>query len=172
MMAVRSLVMAVAAVAFLAGCGLLPGHGFQGGLVCEQMPSAACREQLDRVAAWHADATEVTVTCTLPVCDRKGGAGTVLVTLADGSTVKETFAYTGDPTPIPAPACVGVAPDACLSLATSTVDGAPLSKSIRAISIACTASSCTSDKGEADVRVQFGDGSVAESNTNWDGGLP
>jgi hypothetical protein len=162
----------VMAAAFLAGCGLLPGHGFQGGLVCEQMPSAACREQLDRVAAWHADAALVTVTCSVPVCDRRGGAGTVVVTLADGATAKETFTYTGDPAPIPAPACVGVALDACRKLATSTVDDTPLSKSIRAISIACTASSCTVDKGEADVRVQFGDGSVVESNTTWDGGLP
>jgi hypothetical protein len=164
--------MLLVVAAVLGGCGLVSGHGFQGSAGCVMVPGAACREQLDRVAAWHADAAEVTVTCTVPVCDRKGGAGTVLVTLADGSTVKETFAYTGDPTPIPAPACSEVAPDACQSLATSTVDGLPLSKSVRAISIACTVPSCTREKGEADVRVQFGDGSVAESNTSWDGPLP
>ena len=136
------------------------------------VPGGACQEQFDRAAARHPDATQVDVTCTVAVCDRKGGAGTVVVTLANGARVKETFAYTGDPAPIPAPSCTGMAIDVCRSLAASTVDGIAPSKSIQAISITCTASSCTRDKGEADVRIRFADGSESQSNSGWDGGPP
>jgi hypothetical protein len=96
----------------------------------------------------------------------------VVVTLANGTTVKEAFTYTGDPAPIPAPACSGMAIDVCRSLVASTVDGLPPSKSIRAISVACTASSCTEDRGEADVRVQFADGTWVESSSGWEGAAP
>jgi hypothetical protein len=136
------------------------------------MPGGACQEQIDRAAARHPGSTNMDVACTAPVCDRKSGAGTVVVTLANGTTVKETFAYTGNPAPIPVPACTGIALDLCRSIATTTVDGLPPSKAIRAISIACTASSCTEAKGETDVRVQFADGSVAESSTGWEGAGP
>ena len=111
------------------------------------MLEGACQEQIDRAAARHPGATNVDVACTVPACDRKGGAGTVVVTLADGTTVKETFAYAGDPAPVPAPACSGIALDVCRGIAATTVDGLPPSKSIEAISIACTAASCTAGPG-------------------------
>jgi hypothetical protein len=95
-----------------------------------------------------------------------------VTTLANGATVTETFAYTGNPSPVPVPMCAGMALDLCRSLATSTVDGLPPSKSIRAISVACTASSCTEDRGEADVRVQFADGSEDQGSTSWEGAAP
>jgi hypothetical protein len=160
----------------LAGCGLVPGAriapGFQGGASCGMMPGGVCQEQIDRAAARHPDATQVDVACTAPVCDRRSGAGTVVVTLANGAKVTEAFTYAGDPAPIPAPTCTGLAIDICRSVAASTVDGIAPSKSIRAISVTCAASSCTRDKGDADVRVRFGDGSESQFNSGWDGGPP
>ena len=153
MVTARPVGVLLAVTAVLAGCGLLPGAGFgpgfQGAGSCSMMPGGACQEQFDRAAARHPDATQVDVACTAPVCDRKGGAGTAVVTLANGAKVTEAFTYAGDPVPVPAPACSGMAIDVCRSLAASTVDGIPPSKSIRAISITCAASSCTRDKGDA-----------------------
>jgi hypothetical protein len=163
----------LAAGAVLGGCGLLPGFvsgpGFQGSGSCVDMPGGACQEQMDRAGARHPGATAVEVACNAPVCDRKGGAGTVAVTLANGATIKENFVYTGDPAPVPVPACSGMAIDVCRSLANSTVADLPPSKSIKAISISCTVASCTSDRGEADVRVRFGDGSEFQTNSGWEG---
>ena len=157
-------------VAVLGGCGLGPGSvtAPEGPGSCADMPEGACQEQIDRAAARHPGVTNVDVACTVRVCDRKGGAGTVVVTLANGATVEETFSYAGDPAPIPAPACSGMAIDLCHSLADDTVDGLPPSKAIRAISIACTASSCTQDRGEADVGVQFSDGSEFQGSRGWE----
>jgi hypothetical protein len=164
--------MVLASATVVAGCGLLagavPGPGFQGGLVCSEMSGGACQEQLERATARHPGATQVEVTCTDPVCDRKGGAGTVVITLPTGARVREVFTYAGDPNPLPVPACTGLAPDLCRSLATSTVDELPPSKAIRAISIACTASSCTQDRGETQVMVRFADGSDYETSTGWE----
>ena len=175
-MASRPVGMLVAVASLLAGCGLLPGTvsgpGFQGGGSCSMLPGGACQDQFDRAAARHPGATMVEVACTVPVCDRKGGAGTVVVTLANGGKVTETFTYVGDPAPVPVPACTGMAIDVCRQVASSTVDGIPPSKSIRAISITCIASSCTPAKGDADVLVQFADGSTFQSSTGWEGAPP
>jgi hypothetical protein len=175
-MAARLVGMLPAVAVVLAGCGLLQGAvrgpGFQGAGSCGMMPGGACQEQIDLAGARHPDATQVDVACTAPVCDRRSGSGTVVVTLASGARVRETFAYTGDPAPIPAPSCTGMAIDVCRSLVTSTVDGIAPSKSIRAISIACTSSSCTRDKGQADVRVTFADGSEFGTSSGWEGALP
>jgi hypothetical protein len=172
----RSVGLLLVVATVLAGCGLLPGGvpgaGFQGAGGCSAMPGGVCQEQLDLAAARHPGATQVDVTCTAPLCDRKGGSGTVVVTLANGATVTETFAYTGDPTPLPAPSCSGMAIDLCRSLATSAVDQLPPRKVIAAISIACTASSCTQARGDADVRVRFADGSEFASSTGWEGATP
>jgi hypothetical protein len=136
------------------------------------MPGGACQEQVDRAAARHPDAAEMELACTAPVCDRADGAGTVVVTLRNGAKVTEAFTYVGDPAPIPVPECTRVAMDICRRVAASTVDSLPPSKPIRAISITCTASSCTRDKGDADVRVQFADGSEFQSNSGWEGAPP
>jgi hypothetical protein len=160
--------LAVAAV--LGGCGLWAGSVTApvGPGTCANVLEGACQEQIDRTAARHPGVTNVDVACTVPHCDRKGGAGTLMIALADGTTVKEAFTYTGDPGPVPVPTCTGMAPDLCGSIATSTVDGLPPSKAIRAISIACTASACTQDRGEADVRVQFSDGSEFQGSQGWE----
>ena len=162
--------MVLAVVAVLAGCGLLPGSVAApvGPGSCANVLEGACQEQIDRAAARHPGVTNVDVACTVGVCDRKGGAGTMVITLANGATVEEAFAYTGDPAPVPVPACTGIALDLCRGIATTTVDGLPPSKAIRAISIACTAPSCTEDRGETDVRVQFSDGSEFHGSRGWE----
>jgi hypothetical protein len=175
-MAARAVGLLIAAAAVLAGCGLLPGSGvvtgFQGGGSCGQMNGGACREQMDLAGARHPDATTVDVTCTVPVCDRTGGAGTVVVTLANGAKDTEAFTYVGNAAPVPAPACSGAAMEVCRRLAISTVDGLPPAKVITAISVSCSASSCTRESGAADVRIRFADGSDFQTNSGWDGGLP
>lgn len=171
--------LAVAAIA-LAGCGLLagavpgaaPGPGFQGGASCSMMPGGACQEQINLAAARHPDAVQVDLACGVPVCDRAGGAGSVVVTLADGTKVTETFSYMGNAGPIPAPACAGVAVDVCRRVANSTVDDLPPSKAIRSISIACTIAPCTRDRGETAVEVTYADGTQFQTNTGWEGGPP
>jgi hypothetical protein len=65
------------------------------------------------------------------------------------------------------PVCTGIALDVCRGIADNTVNGLPPSKAIKAMSIACTASSCTDDRGEADVRVQISDGSVFKVSQGW-----
>ena len=160
-----------------AGCGLLlpasvTGPGFQGGGSCSGLPGGVCQEQLELIGRRHPGATSVDLVCSLALCDRKGGAGTAVVTLADGNRVNDTFAYTGDPAPVPAPVCTGLAPDVCRRVAASAVDELAPSKSVRAISIRCTVASCTAQRGETEVRVQFADGSEFTTNNGWEGGLP
>ena len=160
--------LAVAAV--LGGCGLWAGSvpAPVGPGSCANVLEGACQEQVDRAIARHPGSTMVEVACTVPTCDRKGGAGTVVVTLANGETVKEAFTYTGDPAPVPVPACAGMVLGLCRGIADSTVNGLPPSKAIKAISIACTTSSCTEDRGEVDVRVQFSDGSEFRVSQGWE----
>jgi hypothetical protein len=132
------------------------------------MLEGACQEQVDRAISRHPGSTNVEVACTVPTCDRKGGAGTVVVTLASGDAVKEAFAYTGDPAPVPVPTCTAIALDLCGGIADNTVNGLAPSKAIKAISISCTVSSCTKDRGEVDVRVQFSDGSEFQVSQGWE----
>lgn len=162
----------------LAGCGLLgvpgsmPGPGFQGGGSCSEMPGGACQEQMELAAARHPTAVQLDLACTVAVCTRAGGAGSVVVTLANGTTVTETFAYTGDPNPIPAPACVGLAADLCRRVAASTVDSLPPSKRITSIGITCSKAPCTRDRGETAVEVTYADGTGFTTNSGWEGGPP
>jgi hypothetical protein len=58
--------------------------------------------------------------------------------------------------------------DLCRGIADNTVNGLPPSKAIKTISIACTASSCTQDRGEVDVRVRFSDGSEFRVSQGWE----
>jgi hypothetical protein len=155
-----------------AGCGFFAGSrgGTSGG--CTNIASGgACTEQIDRIAARHPGASQVDITCGVPVCDRRGGSGTAVVTFPDGSVVRDTFAYTGDPAPLPVPSCTGLARDVCVRVATSQADNAPPSKRIVGIAVSCSGT-CTPTKGEAEVTVSFGDGSQEQSGVGWDGGLP
>jgi hypothetical protein len=167
----------VAAAMALGACGLLlpesvSGPGFQGGGSCSELPGGACQEQLELIGRRHPGATNIDLACGLAVCDRKGGAGTAVVTLADGSRVNDTFAYTGDAAPAPVPSCTGIAIDICGSLAATTMDDVPPSRSVRAIAIRCTVASCTPQRGDTEVRVRFADGSEFVTSSGWEGGPP
>jgi len=168
-------VLLVAAGLVLAGCGLLGGSVSRGltSSGCANIQSGgACQEQVDRVAARHPGATSVDLSCAVPVCDRKGGRGTAVVTMANGTTVNDTFVYTGDPAPVPVPSCTGMPLDACRHLAESQADSIPPSKRIVAIAVACTTAPCTSDAGDASVTVTLGDGTKQQGSTSWSGGPP
>jgi hypothetical protein len=163
-------VMAVSAVA-LGGCAIV-GSSSGMSASCDDLPGGACSEQIDRAGARHPGATSVDLTCGVPVCDRRGGAGTAVVTLRDGSTVVDTFTYTGDPGPVPRPSCLKLAFAACQALADQQVDQAPPSKRIARIKVTCTAAQCTEAAGEAEVELAFADGSVTSGGSSWEGGLP
>jgi hypothetical protein len=166
----------LAATVWLAGCGLLPGMrsgpGFQGGGSCSELPGGACQEQMDLAARRHPDAVELDLACTAPSCTRAGGAGTVVVTLRNGSKLTEAFTYVGDPAPMPAPTCTGLPADVCRRVATSTVDELPPSKRIASIRITCTSGPCTRDRGETAVEVQYADGTGFQTHSGWEGGPP
>jgi hypothetical protein len=172
---VRASVLAVVS-ALLAGCGLLLGPGGDAGMLasssCAMISGGACTEQAALVAARHPGATNVDLTCTVPVCDRRGGSGTAVVTLADGSTVRDLFAYVGDPGPMPVPTCIGLAPDVCRRVAESRVNDVWPSKRVVAVAVRCAAAQCVANKGEAEVTVTLGDGSTEEGGFGWEGGLP
>jgi hypothetical protein len=127
---------------------------------------------MDLAAARHPGATQLDLSCAVAVCTRANGAGTVTVTLGNGGKITETFSYVGNAAPVPAPTCTGLAMVACRRLAESTVDDTPPSKVITSIAIACSVPSCTADKGDAEVHVQFADGSEFLTNSGWEGGLP
>jgi hypothetical protein len=164
-----------AASVVLSGCGIFLGGTVTGGLSsssCTEMTGSACGEQVERIAARHPGATQVDLTCTVPVCDRKGGSGTAVVTMGNGARLNDTFSYVGDPAPLPLPTCTGLPADVCRSLAESQAADAPTMKRIAAIEVRCTAAACTTDKGEADVKVTLADGSTMGGGTSWEGGLP
>ncbi len=158
-----------------AGCGVFFGSNVGqgvGSVGCADMPGGPCQDQADRLAARHPGARDIEITCTAPVCDRRGGSGTAVITLGNGTTVNDTFSYVGDPAPVPPPSCTGVPPDMCRSLAQGQVDGISPMKRILAIDVRCTAAVCTPDKGEADVTVRLADGSTQQGGSSWDGGTP
>jgi hypothetical protein len=162
------------ALAALAGCEvLLPQQGLAPpSSTCDRIVAGACREQAAVVAGRHSGATNVDLACTAPVCDRRGGTGTAVVRLADGSTVNDTFAYVGDPAPMPAPSCVGLAPDLCRRIAEEWVNDVSPSKRVIAVSVACPAAPCTVDKGQVEITVTLRDGSTEGGGMGWEGGLP
>ena len=92
--------------------------------------------------------------------------------LADGSTVNDTFAYVGDPAPMPPPSCIGMAPGVCRKLAEAWVNDVSPSKRVVAVAVQCTEAPCTADKGGAEVTVTLGDGSSEGGGMGWEGGLP
>jgi hypothetical protein len=166
----------VVAAVVLAGCGDLgraagrivngDSSGLQGSS-CTGLTGAACTQQADKVASRHPGALQVDLTCAVPKCSRASGAGTAVVTLADGSKVNDTFAYVGDPAPMPSPVCTGLAPDRCADLAQSQFDELPLDARVMRIQVTCTAAACTDAGGEATVKLTMADGSVQEGGASW-----
>lgn len=165
----------VASALSLSGCGLLLGQGLGGSTAssgCTGIRGGACIEQAEAIAARHPGATNVDLTCTAPVCDRRGGSGTAVVTLADGTTVGDAFAYVGDPGPDPVPSCFGLAIDVCRTVAASILDDTPPSRRVVAIEVKCSIARCVADKGETEVTTTLADGTKLESGFGWEGQLP
>ena len=164
----------VAVTVALGGCMLVSnsGNGTVPSSSCARLPGGVCREQTERLAGRHPGATQVDLTCSVPVCNRAGGAITAIVTLADRATVTEAFAYRGDPNPLPNPACTAIAALVCRGIAASVVDDQPPSNRVTSVSVTCTALPCTEDKGDAQVVVDFVDGTQVTTAIGWDGGLP
>ncbi len=159
----------------LSGCGMFLGGSVAQGLTssgCTLIVGSACQEQVERIAARHPGATEIDIICTAPVCDRKGGFGTAVVTMGNGDKVNDTFSYVGDPTPLPIPSCTGAPLDVCRSLAAAQADSVPTTMRIVAIAVTCTAAACTANKGEAGVKVTMADGTSMDVTSSWEGGLP
>jgi hypothetical protein len=158
----------------VAACSLLPAPGGMGlsSSSCANLPSGACTEQLDLVAARHPGATDVALRCDLPLCDRQHGAGTAVVTLADGTRTQDVFSYTRNPAPVPAPGCTGLAIDICRRVAASSLDDVPPSHAVAEIEITCRVARCTADAGEVTVSVTLDDGSVSQWGMAWEGGPP
>jgi hypothetical protein len=162
----------LAAATMLGGCGLVVRQTSLSAISCGDITGAACDEQVAVAAARHPGATAVEILCDVGRCDRRGGAGTAVVTLANGAKVNDTFSYTGDPGPLPQPMCTGLAPDVCTALAASYAELAPTAKHIIGISITCSAQPCTRDKGEAKYTITLGDGTRLDDGGSWEGGLP
>ena len=143
------------------GCGLWAGSvpAPVGPGSCANMLEGACQEQIDRAIARHPGATRSTLPAPCPPVIARAVRGPWWSRRANGDDGQGGLRLHRDPAPVPVPACAGMALDLCRGIADTTVDGLPPSKAIKAISIACTASSCTEERGEADVRVQFADGS-------------
>jgi hypothetical protein len=101
------LALLLAAGAALGGCGALFGtgsHGFTSS-GCENLSGGACEEQVARVAARHPGAKGVDLRCGVAACDRRGGSGTAVVTMPDGTTVQDVFSTMGAQAAVPAPTC-------------------------------------------------------------------
>ena len=160
----------VAAGLASAGCGSLVGTVTQtvGSSSCENMSGGACGEQVEKVTARHPGATGVDLTCTVATCDRKAGSGTAVVTMPDGTTVKDVFTYVGAQRAVPPPTCKGLAFDLCASSANGQVDGIAPSKVVVAIDVTCISTACTEDRGETEVRVTLADGSTQEGTIGWE----
>lgn len=134
--------------------------------------SGACNEQVSAVAVRRPGAVSVDLQCTAAACDRTGGSGTAAVTMGDRTVRRDTFAYVGDPAPMPVPTCVGLAFDLCQRVARTQFDGMSPSKRVMSIAFTCRVLPCTATRGETDYIVRFADGSTEEGSTGWEGGPP
>jgi hypothetical protein len=162
-----ALAMLAAAGTAIAACGASSVSGAS----CENIAGGACSEQIEVLSARHPGARQVDLVCSVPVCDRRGGRGTAVITMPDGTRLNDTFAYVGDPNPPPAPTCVGMAFDICRSIAASHANDIEPSSRIVAVNVACTGS-CTANQGTATVTITLADGSQQQSGSSWSGGPP
>src|SRR5690349_1139943 len=137
-------------------------------ITCGGVPSGACDEQVQRVTAGVTGVSDVDIECALaPPCTRAKGAGTAVIKLANGQQVTRAWSYVGDPGPLPAPICVGLARDVCTSQMQQQVDAIPPSKHIVGVTVTCTKDPCADASGEAEIKVLLGDGSVQTSGSSW-----
>jgi hypothetical protein len=165
------LVVALAAV-LLASCSFMGGrteiHGSTSS--CTNLPAGACDEQVQAFAQRFPQAQSIDIECRALPCTRAAGAGTVVVTLADGTTRNDTFAYTSNPAPAPVPTCEAIAADMCQRMARSTWEDQRPSAVVVGIDVRCAVASCTEQKGEVEITVTFADGSTSSVNQGWESG--
>jgi hypothetical protein len=156
----------------VAGCGFMTQSSVSSAS-CGNMSGGACDEQIAAMEKRHPGARSIDIECSAPVCDRRAGQGTVVVTMQNGARLNDTFAYVGDPNPLPPPACTGVPLDACRNLATQEAGNMPPSQRIVATQVSCTAAAgCTAESGTASISITLGDGSTHGTETSWEGGEP
>ena len=166
----RVLVLTAAVGVLSTACGF-SGAGSVQSASCGNMAGGACSEQIDRMQQRHPGAVSVDLECAVPVCDRRSGQGTAVITMPDGSRLNDAFAYVGDPAAIPAPACLAVPLDQCRNLANEEAENMPPSQRIVAIQVSCTApAGCTPARGAASVSVTLGNGTTQGTETSWEGG--
>lgn len=170
-MRLNGLLAAVVPLALVAvGCGFLVRPAAPPDSSCAGMLSGACTEQVARLAAQvTGKVTSIGLECRIAVCDRSAGSGDAVITYADGRTERRTWSYVGDPAPIPAPTCVGLARDVCQTQADGVVEDAAPSRRIIGISITCQGT-CTKASGEVATVLTFGDGTQDTSGRGWSSG--
>ena len=152
----------------VSGCGLGLGPGAVSGSSCENVPSGACSEQVQRAAAGLSGVQEVDIRCGNGVsCTRAGGSGLAEVHLANGQKLTRAWSYVGDAGPPPLVSCVGIAQDPCHAALDAEIDNVAPSKHVAAATVTCTVAICTASAGEADIRIVLGDGSVIDSHHGW-----
>ena len=167
-----ALVVVTAMCLALAGCMSTSMSVTADSSSCTNLPTGACDEQVELWSQRFPGATLIEVECEVPECSRAGGAGTVVVTLADGTVHRDTFGYTGDPNPPPAPTCQRIAAEACDRVAKSTWADQRPSRKIVALDVSCAVAQCTAASGEVEVTVTLADGSTTVAGYVWEGELP
>lgn len=151
------------------GCGLGAGSVAVRAASCENVPSGACSEQVQRATAGLSGAQEVDIRCGDGVtCTRAGGSGLAEVRFANGQKLTRAWSYVGDTGPAPVVLCIGVAQGPlCQSALEGETELVSPSKHIAAVTVTCTSASCTAAAGKVTVRIVLGDGSIEDHDTGW-----
>lgn len=141
---------------------------------CGNISGGACSEQIELMQQRHPGARSTDLECSAPVCDRRSGQGTVVITMPDGAHVNDTFGYVGIPAAVPLPACANVPPIVCGDVARQHVeDSVPPSQRVVAVQVVCTAAAgCTADEGSASISFTLGNGVTQSTEQSWSGGPP
>jgi hypothetical protein len=162
-----AIALVIALSAALAGCVPSARQQGPGTIDCGPVPSGACNEQADLLASTAGGSVRsITLTCRVAACTRAGGAGTAAITLADGRSLTRTWSYVGDPSPLPVPVCIGIAPDLCREQVDSVIDNVSPSHHLVSVTVTCQGT-CTSGHGEVDIVFQSADGTTDRIGSGW-----
>ena len=157
----------VVAAMVAAGCRIGPGAAVQS-VGCANVPSAACDEQVQKVAAGLTGIDSIEVVCgDAAPCTRAAGSGLAEIRFSNGQKVSRPWSYIGDAGPAPVVSCVGLARDLCNSAMSSETDLVSPSRHIAAVTVTCTSTQCTDRAGSATVHIVLGDGSAEDHNSSW-----
>jgi len=137
---------------------------------CGRVYDGGCEQVMgELVRRWPGEAQRIDLQCSIAACDRLRGAGSALVTFADGRTTVVPWSYEGDP--VPAPACDGLGELLCRTVHEAVAEGLPPSSSVRAMTITCV-DECAWTGGETRVDLVLDDGTTRTQGYGWDGGFP